>query len=51
MYKDAIGSAPDIVVIMLGTNDAQGCNWGTVAVDRGGRSNFWDDYTSLVQVF
>jgi lysophospholipase L1-like esterase len=26
-YKDAMASNPDIVTIMLGTNDAKGCNW------------------------
>lgn len=27
MYQKAITSKPDIVTIMLGTNDAKGCNW------------------------
>lgn len=43
-YKDALASAPDVVIIMLGTNDTKPQNWQF-------ESEFVADYTELVKSF
>jgi len=43
-YKDALGFSPDVVVIMLGTNDTKPQNWKHEA-------EFTADYTELVKSF
>lgn len=48
-YADALAFAPDIVVLMLGTNDAKRGNWGP-----GGRNlaaQFPADYTAMIKSF
>lgn len=45
-YAEALASSPDIVVIMLGTNDAKlGVNWTPH------KSGFIDDYKALIKSF
>ena len=43
-YKDALASSPDVVIIMLGTNDTKPQNWAHEA-------EFTADYTELVKSF
>ncbi len=43
-YQDALSSAPDVVIIMLGTNDTKPQNWTFEA-------EFVADYTELVKSF
>lgn len=43
-YQDALGFAPDVVIIMLGTNDTKPQNWKF-------ESEFVADYTELVKSF
>lgn len=43
-YKDALAFAPDVVIIMLGTNDTKPQNWAF-------ESEFVADYTELVKSF
>ena len=43
-YQDALKSAPDVVIIMLGTNDSKPQNWKF-------ESEFVADYTELVKSF
>ncbi|MCW1883517.1 GDSL-type esterase/lipase family protein [Luteolibacter flavescens] len=43
-YKDALGFSPDVVIIMLGTNDTKPQNWKHEA-------EFTADYTELVKSF
>jgi lysophospholipase L1-like esterase len=43
-YQDALGFAPDVVIIMLGTNDTKPQNWKHEA-------EFSADYTELVKSF
>ncbi len=43
-YQDALGYRPDVVIIMLGTNDTKPQNWKHEA-------EFADDYTELVKSF
>jgi lysophospholipase L1-like esterase len=43
-YQDALQSAPDVVIIMLGTNDTKPQNWKFEA-------EFTADYTELVKSF
>ena len=43
-YQDALKSAPDVVIIMLGTNDTKPQNWKF-------ESEFVADYTELVKSF
>ncbi len=44
VYQDALASAPDVVVIMLGTNDTKPQNWDK-------KEDFVPDYTKLVKSF
>ena len=46
-------SAPDIITIMLGTNDAKYCNWnGPINGEpRGAGTQFASDYVKMVQLF
>ena len=46
-------SAPDIITIMLGTNDAKYCNWYSAinGVPRGAGTQFAADYVQMVKVF
>ena len=46
-YKAALASSPDIVTIMLGTNDAKPYNWDSEK----GNDDFLRDYTDLVKSF
>lgn len=43
-YKNALSSAPHVVIIMLGTNDTKPQNWKF-------EQEFYADYTELVQSF
>ena len=43
-YQDALASAPDVVIIMLGTNDTKPQNWDK-------KDGFAADYTKLVKSF
>ena len=40
-YKMAMASKPDIVTIMLGTNDAKGCNWDYSPDGVQGKGDLW----------
>ncbi len=44
-YKESQTFLPDIVVIMLGTNDIKTENWVE------GKANFVKDYTELINVY
>ena len=46
-------SAPDIITIMLGTNDAKYCNWHGPAngEPRGAGTRFAQDYVHMLQLF
>jgi lysophospholipase L1-like esterase len=44
-FTDSQGFAPDVVVIMLGTNDAKPANW------RAGANSFEADYQALLSVY
>jgi lysophospholipase L1-like esterase len=43
-YQNALGFKPDVVIIMLGTNDTKSHNWVH-------KADFMSDYTDLVQSF
>ena len=52
-YQAVLGADPDIITIMLGTNDAKGCNWfgppnGSPA---GAGTQFAADYTRMIKTF
>jgi len=44
-YKDAVEYAPDVLFMMLGTNDIKAENWAT------GSKNFIADYTKIIDSF
>jgi lysophospholipase L1-like esterase len=48
-WKRALSSSPDIVTIMLGTNDAKQFNWQGVQQNNG--DFFALDYVDMIQVF
>jgi hypothetical protein len=52
-FGAALESDPDIVTIMLGTNDAKRCNWygPPNGSPRGGGVLFFSDYLDLLQTF
>lgn len=51
-YTMAMASRPDIVTIMLGTNDAKGCNWDYSPDGVQGRGDlFKDDYRAMIAAF
>ena len=43
-FKQALGSSPDIVIIMLGTNDTKAQNWKF-------KDEFYEDYKGLIEQF
>ena len=52
-YQATLDATPDIITIMLGTNDAKGCNWygppnGSPA---GAGTQFAADYTRMIKTF
>ena len=44
-YKEALGFNPDIIILMLGTNDSKPVNWSL------GDNNFEKDYNNMISVF
>eukprot|EP00929_Paragymnodinium_shiwhaense_P004913 TRINITY_DN106194_c0_g1_i1.p1 TRINITY_DN106194_c0_g1~~TRINITY_DN106194_c0_g1_i1.p1 ORF type:complete len:300 (-),score=30.09 TRINITY_DN106194_c0_g1_i1:358-1227(-) len=50
-YRDAIGSKPDVVLVMLGTNDAKKCNIDGHHEDGRGVRAFMTDYIDLIREF
>ncbi len=51
-YWNGLASAPDLVFIMLGTNDATGSNWSNrVAVGQDIPTIFRQDYETLIQEY
>ena len=51
-YKEAMASKPDIVTIMLGTNDAKGCNWDRTPDGVQGRGDsFESDFADMIKAF
>jgi len=52
-FQAAITSNPDIVTIMLGTNDAKRCNWEGPpnGVPKGAGTQFMADYLDMIQRF
>jgi hypothetical protein len=52
-FADALASKPDIVTIMLGTNDAKFCNWfgPPNGVPAGVGTQFAADYAAMVRRF
>lgn len=52
-FQAAIDSSPDIITIMLGTNDAKRCNWygSPNGYPSGGGSIYFSDYIDLINVF
>lgn len=48
-YKQSLQFEPDIVVIMLGTNDSKNINWGQVVETKG--DDFIDDYIELIESY
>lgn len=42
-YQDALISKPDIVILMLGTNDAKTINWD--------QTNYIKDYKEMANIF
>lgn len=49
-FKAAMACAPDVVAIMLGTNDAKGCNWNH-RPKKETEKRFSEDYVSLIEAF
>ena len=49
-YAAAMASEPDLVTILLGTNDAIGCNWDSSPWGTQGMYNdsYWVDYADLI---
>lgn len=52
-FQNTTASDPDIITIMLGTNDAKGCNWdGPVnGVPAGAGTQFAVDYRRMIKIF
>ena len=51
-YQQAMTSKPDIVTIMLGTNDAKGCNWDRTPDGVQGKGDlFKNDYKDMIEKF
>jgi hypothetical protein len=51
-YQQAMDSKPDVVTIMLGTNDAKGCNWDrTPDGVQGQGDHFENDFADMIAKF
>eukprot|EP00036_Acanthoecidae_sp_10tr_P011357 CAMPEP_0182920728 /NCGR_PEP_ID=MMETSP0105_2-20130417/3680_1 /TAXON_ID=81532 ORGANISM="Acanthoeca-like sp., Strain 10tr" /NCGR_SAMPLE_ID=MMETSP0105_2 /ASSEMBLY_ACC=CAM_ASM_000205 /LENGTH=275 /DNA_ID=CAMNT_0025058179 /DNA_START=50 /DNA_END=877 /DNA_ORIENTATION=+ len=52
-YQATLDANPDIITIMLGTNDAKGCNWDSDinGVPAGNGTRFAADYTLMIKTF
>ena len=53
-FKAALNSTPDVVVIMLGTNDAKYRNWNAAngtGRNLGAGDEYSKDYASMIQTF
>lgn len=52
-FQDTLNSKPDIITIMLGTNDAKGCNWygPTNGEPTGVGTQFSSDYAEMIKIF
>ena len=52
-FRDVLSTAPDIITIMLGTNDAKGCNWDGApnGSPPGAGTQFAADYVRMLRLF